>query len=93
VSAAVDHILKGKSSSELAVAIAQIVGAATTARKATALGAVLGAHGTVFNFGPNQEAVAAAIHGAVTGASAAVTMALLETKAGGLDLQRFLTAD
>jgi hypothetical protein len=94
VSEAVDHILKAKSSSELAVAIAQIVGAATTARKGAALGAVLGAHGTVFNFGPNPEApVAAAIRGAVTGASTAAAMALIETKAMGLDLQRFLTAD
>jgi hypothetical protein len=92
VSEAVDHILKAKPPSELAVAIAQIVGAASTGRKATALGAVLGAHGTVF--GANQEApVAAAIRGAVTGASVAATTALLDTKALGLDLQRFLTAD
>ena len=94
VSEAADHILNAKSSSQLAVAIAQVIGAATTARKAVALGAVLGAHGTVFNFGTNQEEQrAAAIRGAITGASAATAMAFLETKAMGLDLQKFLTAE
>ncbi|MFP3558217.1 hypothetical protein SB861_47260 [Paraburkholderia sp. SIMBA_049] len=96
VSETVRRIQDDKSSSALALAIAEIVAAATESPEAACLGALFGAHGAVFTaFMSEQQStpLALAINGAITGASTATSIALLETKSLGMDLNNFLIAD
>jgi hypothetical protein len=94
ISKTVAVIQGDKSSSPLALAIADIVSQVTPDRKAACLGAIFGAHGSRFHFdaqhAPNS---ASAIAGAISGAVAAACAALLETKFQGLTLQEFLIKD
>jgi hypothetical protein len=83
-----DRARKAPSASRLAVAIADIVQNANSHKKAAALGAIFGAHGTPF--GSSSRTF---IEAAVAGAVAASSVALLDDRKIGIGLDEFLTKD
>jgi hypothetical protein len=86
VSGLADRVRNAISASSLATAIADIVQKANSHRKAAALGAVLGAHGTVAPFGAGRDPV----EGAIAGAVAASAIALINDGGLGLGISEFL---
>ena len=91
VNESADRVRKAPSASRLAVAIADIVQNANSHKKAAALGAIFGAHGTPFG-SSRQKFIEAAVAGAV----AASSVALLDDRKIdiGLDeLDKFLVKD
>jgi hypothetical protein len=88
VNESADRVRKAPSASQLAVAIADIVQNANSHKKAAALGAIFGAHGTPFG-SSKQKFIEAAVAGAVAASSAA----LLDDGKIGIGLHEFLVRD
>lgn len=84
-----DRARKAPSASRLAVAIADIVQNSNSShKKAAALGAIFGAHGTPFG-SSRQKFIEAAVAGAV----AASSVAILNDRKIGIGLDEFLVKD
>jgi len=89
VTESADRVRKAESASLLAMAIADIVQKASSHRKEAALGAVLGAHGTV-SFRSVGDPIEGAIAGAIAGAVAASSIALIDGRELGFGFDEFL---